>query len=90
MANEGYVQVKQRLDEILEAVSDEGKPLDEVLALYEEAVKLGSQVSGLIETDISERIFASDEDVEKPLQAEGEAPAGQEAPAAPAAPGENA
>ena len=54
MSAAGYAEAKQRLDEILEAVSDEGLPLDDALALYEEAVGLGMKVSGLIETDISE------------------------------------
>lgn len=36
-----YDQVRDRLDEIVEAVSAPGISLDEALALYEEAVKLG-------------------------------------------------
>lgn len=48
-----YSQLKERLDQIVEAVSDEGISLDDALALYEEAVKLGSKASALIEEDIS-------------------------------------
>ena len=48
-----YSQLKERLDQIVEAVSDEGISLDDALALYEEAVKLGSAASALIEQDIS-------------------------------------
>ena len=46
---ETYEQVKGRLDEIVQAVSDEGLSLDDALDLYEEAVKLGMRASQLIE-----------------------------------------
>ena len=46
---ETYDQVKGRLDEIVQAVSDEGLSLDDALDLYEEAVKLGMRASQLIE-----------------------------------------
>ena len=48
-----YSQLKERLDQIVEAVSNEGISLDDALSLYEEAVKLGSKASALIEQDIS-------------------------------------
>jgi len=54
MANkeESYVQIKARLDEIVEQVKDESLPLDDALSLYEEAIALGSQISSLIEEGI--------------------------------------
>ena len=48
-----YSQLKERLDQIVEAVNDEDISLDDALALYEEAVKLGSKASALIEEDIN-------------------------------------
>ena len=46
---ENFQDVKTRLDEIVDAVSDDSLSLDELLPLYEEAVKLGSRASELIE-----------------------------------------
>lgn len=48
---ESYDEVRARLDEIAEAVSAEGVTLDEALALYEEAVKLGLLACDLSEED---------------------------------------
>lgn len=50
-----YADVKRRLDEIVEAVSDDDLPMDEALSLYEEASKLGLVASDLIERDMEER-----------------------------------
>lgn len=47
-----FEAVKERLDEIVAAVSDESLPLDDALDLYEEAVSLGLRASDLLETDI--------------------------------------
>ena len=44
--------VKARLDEIAEAVNDDSLPLDDALALYEEAVKLGMKASEIMEDDL--------------------------------------
>ncbi len=55
-----YADVKQRLDEIVEAVSDNDLALDAALALYEEAVKLGLVASNLIEQDAREHADAQD------------------------------
>ena len=44
-----YDQVRDRLDEIVEAVNAPGISLDEALALYEEAVKLGLSACDLSE-----------------------------------------
>ena len=55
MPNEGYAtfeDVKSRLDQIVDAVSDDNLPLDEALALYEEAVGLGLRASDLLEENI--------------------------------------
>ena len=56
---QSYASVKERLDEIVKAVSDEDISLDDALSLYEEAVKLGLQVSNLLEDDIPEEQIAS-------------------------------
>ena len=50
---ENFTDIKERLDEIVQAVSEDGMPLDDALALYEEAVKLGMRVSSLMEQEDS-------------------------------------
>jgi len=65
---ESYAEVKSRLDQIVEAVQDENISLDEALSLYEEAIKIGSRVSDLIEQDISL-------DIEAAEQVDGDVPA---------------
>lgn len=55
-----FDEVKQRLDEIVEAVGDDSLPLDEALALYEEAASLGLRASDLLEENI-EAYNAQDE-----------------------------
>lgn len=58
MANETgatFESVKTRLDEIVDAVSDEDISLDAALDLYEEAVKLGMQASTLLEEGIAQQ-----------------------------------
>ena len=47
-----FEAVQSRLDEIVEAVGDESLPLDDALALYEEAVNLGLRGSDLLEENI--------------------------------------
>ena len=47
-----FEQVKVRLEEIANAVSDETMPLDDALDLYEEAVSLGMRASDLLEVGI--------------------------------------
>lgn len=49
-----FEEVKGRLDEIVEAVSDENIPLDDALKLYEEAVELGLVASSLLEENLAE------------------------------------
>lgn len=49
-----YDQVRDRLDEIVEAVSAPGISLAEALALYEEAVKLGLSACDLSEEGAEE------------------------------------
>ena len=49
-----YDQVRDRLDEIVEAVSAPGISLDDALALYEEAVKLGLSACDLSEEGAEE------------------------------------
>lgn len=61
-----FEELRARLEQIVDEVSAEGVSLDEALALYEEAVKLG-----LSACDLSER------DVEQVLSQEGEAAAGE-------------
>jgi exodeoxyribonuclease VII small subunit len=55
---ESFESVKERLDQIVEAVSDEELPLDEALSLYEEAVGLGLRASDLLEEGIDEKAAA--------------------------------
>lgn len=45
--------VKLRLNQIAQTVSDDDLTLDEALAYYEEAVKLGMKASALIEEQIA-------------------------------------
>lgn len=52
---ETFDAVKSRLDEIVELVGSDELPLDEALALYEEAVGLGLRASDLLEKNIEER-----------------------------------
>lgn len=50
-----FESVKERLDEIVDAVNDESISLDDALDLYEEAVKLGMQASTLLEEGIAQQ-----------------------------------
>lgn len=92
-----YDQVRDRLDEIVEAVSAPGISLDEALALYEEAVKLGLSACDLSEegaeelleqdaanltTEQANQAEATDN---QNLPAEGEAAAARQDEATPAA-----
>lgn len=45
--------IKARLEEIAKAVENEELPLDDILDLYEEAVKLGLKASDLLEVGIT-------------------------------------
>lgn len=49
---DSFEAVKVRLDEIVDAVNDDGLALDDALALYEEAVGLGLRASDLLEDNI--------------------------------------
>lgn len=59
-----FAEVKERLDEIVKAVSDDSLPLDDALTLYEEAVSLGLKASDLLESNIapSEEAAVADSD----------------------------
>ena len=101
-AYETYDDVRARLDEIVDEVNAEGVGLDDALALYEEAVKLGLLACDLSEEDALALMDSSDgEQHEGVAEAEGaqaakaEVPAGAgaaagvadaEAPEAPSAP----
>lgn len=50
--SEAFAEAKQRLDEIVDAVSDDNLPLDDAISLYEEAVSVCMKLSDLIEEDI--------------------------------------
>lgn len=52
---ESFESVKERLAEIVDAVSNDDLPLDQALSLYEEAVGLGLRASDLLEQGIDER-----------------------------------
>lgn len=49
---EGFPQIKARLDDIADCVTDESLSLDDVLKLYEEAVALGLEASSLLEQEV--------------------------------------
>ena len=67
-----FAEVKTRLDEIVEAVNDDNLPLDDALALYEEAVNLGLRASNLLEADIDATAEAADsEQASESAQADG-------------------
>ena len=69
-----FAEVKTRLDEIVEAVNDDNLPLDDALALYEEAVNLGLRASDLLEADIDATAEAADsEQASESVQADGSA-----------------
>ncbi|MDR0514929.1 MAG: exodeoxyribonuclease VII small subunit [Coriobacteriaceae bacterium] len=70
-----FEAVNARLTEIVDAVSVKDISLDEALDLYEEAVKLGMQVSNLLEEDISPHA------VQEALEDEAGQEAGEEADA---------
>lgn len=55
-----FEDVKSRLDEIVEEISQEGISLDDALSLYEEAVKLGLEACDLSESDILNENTESD------------------------------
>ena len=72
MALEGYEtydQVKNRLDEIVEAVGAEGLSLDDALALYEEAVSLGLRASDLLEEGEAEAAGEGEGEADAPAEA---------------------
>lgn len=51
-----FVSAKDRLEEIVGAVSDEAISLDDALDLFEEAVSLGMQVSDLLEEGVESEL----------------------------------
>ena len=59
---QSFEDVKGRLDQIVEAVSDESIPLDDALKLYEEAVELGLIASSLLEENLAESSARYDEE----------------------------
>lgn len=62
MPNESSFQdLKSRLDEIVELVSDDSMSLDEALKLYEEAVSIGLEATNLLEQNISDNNQEYDE-----------------------------
>ncbi len=59
-----FEEIKARLDEIVEAVSDEELPLDEALSLYEEAVGIGLSASRIMEEGIAANTAAATQQAE--------------------------
>lgn len=81
--SQSFEEVKGRLDEIVEAVSDENIALDDALALYEEAVKLGLQASALLEENLEANNARYDEEQsddqdEAAVQADDQTPSEEE------------
>lgn len=85
MAQQGgrtFEDMQSRLEQIVEEVSAEDISLDDALALYEEAVKLGLAACDLSESDVDAYLAASSSADETPGEgADGEEEAA-EAPAA--------
>ena len=80
-AYETYDDVRARLDEIVDEVNAEGVGLDDALALYEEAVKLGLLACDLSEEDALALMDSSDgEQHEGVAEAEGAQEAKTDAP----------
>ena len=50
---DSFEEMQARLQEIVDAVSDDALPLDDALTLYEEAVQLGLRASTLLEEGIA-------------------------------------
>ena len=74
---QGFEAMKGRLDEIVDEVSAEGISLDEALALYEEAVKLGLSACDVSEADI---LVAEDEPQDGTPEVAAEGRPAQDAP----------
>ena len=70
---DNFPDIKERLDQIVDQVSVDDLPLEQALALYEEAVKLGTRVSALIESAKGE----DQEQSAEQAQEASEAPLGQ-------------
>lgn len=75
-ADTNFENIKQRLDQIVERVSEDDIDLDEALTLYEEAVKLG-----VAACDASEFDTESEDADENKSEAESANPDGSEAQA---------
>lgn len=74
-APQTFEDIKARLDEIVEAVSDEELPLDQALGLYEEAVGIGLAASRIMEEGIAANTAeAADQAQQLQVQAESAAP----------------
>lgn len=80
----GFSSVKERLDQIAEAVGDESLPLDAALDLFEEAVALGLQVGDLLEDGV-EADAAAQMEAEAAIQADAKPDGADGAPASDAA-----
>lgn len=76
-ADTSFEDIKQRLDQIVERVSEDDIDLDEALTLYEEAVKLG-----VAACDASEFDTESEEAEAENIEAENAVPENPEAQAA--------
>ena len=76
-----YDQVRDRLDEIVEAVSAPGISLDEALALYEEAVKLGLSACDLSEEGAEELLWQDAANLTTEQANQAEATDNQDSPA---------
>ena len=75
---ESFDALKARLEEIVQAVSDESLPLDAALDLYEEAVSLGMRASDFLEDGIlldEETAQADVDDAQPAADAAGDATA---------------
>ena len=72
-----FEAVKGRLDEIVDAVNDDKLPLDDALALYEEAVALGLRASDMLEENIEAQRALDEAEVASAGEGDG---AGEDGP----------
>lgn len=61
LSPESIQDLKSRLDEIVDIVSDDSLDLDQALAYYEEAVKIGLRASEMLEKDVVQNNALYDE-----------------------------
>ena len=75
--NQDFSEIKTRLDDIVEAVSNDNISLDDALSLYEEAVSLGLTASSLLEQGVLDQASQSPDEANSPQEDDSQAEAAQ-------------